>query len=48
MNLTEEKIRQISQEAQRLLGKNAHPTMIKKVVKEVVRRLMAEANTDKK
>ena len=39
MQITEEKIRQISEEALCHLGPNANPEMLKKVVKEVVRRL---------
>jgi len=42
MELTEDKIRYISEMAVRHLGSEANPDMIKKVVKEVIRRLMAE------
>ncbi|NIR47336.1 hypothetical protein GWO43_02525 [candidate division KSB1 bacterium] len=45
MEITEEKIRQITQETQRILGAHAHPEMVKKVVKEVVRRLMEQTNS---
>ncbi len=44
MEITEEKIRQITLEAKRILGSRAHPLMIKKVVKEVVRRLRSESS----
>ncbi len=47
MQFTEEKIRQISEVTIRHLGANAHPDMIKKVVKEVIRRLTAEVERDK-
>ena len=40
MEITEEKIRQITREAQYHLGPNSDPVMLKKVVKEVVRRLL--------
>lgn len=43
MQITEEKIRQIVRETQYHLGPNTDPAMIKKVVKEVVRRLREEA-----
>ncbi len=43
MELTEEKIRQISDEAWQQLGSNANPSMLKKVVQEVVKRLMEES-----
>jgi hypothetical protein len=43
MEITEEKIRQITKEAQYHLGPNTNPTMLKKVVKEVVRRLLQES-----
>jgi len=42
MELSEDKIRYISEMAVRHLGSEANPDMIKKVVKEVIRRLMAE------
>ncbi|MFQ5706675.1 MAG: hypothetical protein ACE5HO_04450 [bacterium] len=42
MEITEEKIREITREAQYQLGENTQPEMLKKVVKEVVRRLLAE------
>ncbi len=44
MEITEEKLRQIAAEAQKQLGPNANPAMIKKVVKEVVRRLSEESS----
>jgi len=43
MEITEEKIRQISDEAWQQLGTNANPSMLKKVVQEVVKRLMEES-----
>ena len=43
MEITEEKIRQISDEAWQQLGSNANPSMLKKVVQEVVKRLMDES-----
>jgi len=43
MEMTEQKIRQIAEEAQKQLGSQANPAMVKKVVKEVVRRLQEEA-----
>ncbi len=43
MEITEEKIRQISHEALQQLGSNANPSMLKKVVHEVVKRLMEES-----
>lgn len=43
MEITEEKIRQITKEAQYQLGPNTDPAMLKKVVKEVVRRLLEES-----
>ena len=43
MEITEEKIRQISDEAWQQLGSNANPSMLKKVVREVVKRLMEES-----
>ncbi len=43
MEITEEKIRQISDEAWQQLGSNANPSMLKKVVQEVVKRLMEES-----
>ncbi|MCH8020700.1 hypothetical protein IH785_12655 [candidate division KSB1 bacterium] len=43
MEITEEKIRQISDEAWQQLGSNANPPMLKKVVQEVVKRLMDES-----
>ena len=43
MEITEEKIRQISDEAWQQLGSNANPPMLKKVVQEVVKRLMEES-----
>lgn len=42
MEITEEKIRQIVKETLYHLGPKAHPDMVKKVVKEVVRRLLQE------
>ncbi len=44
MAISEEKIRQISAEAKRILGERANPELVKKVVREVVRRLMQEAS----
>jgi len=43
MEITEEKIRQISDEAWQQLGSNANPIMLKKVVQEVVKRLIEES-----
>ncbi|HEX9652831.1 MAG TPA: hypothetical protein VGA99_03895 [bacterium] len=43
MELTEDKIRQIVAEAQKQLGPQANPTMIRKVVREVIRRLAEDA-----
>ncbi len=43
MEITEEKIRQIGDEAWQQLGSNANPSMLKKVVQEVVKRLMEES-----
>lgn len=43
MEITEEKIRQISDEAWQELGSNANATMLKKVVREVVKRLIEES-----
>lgn len=43
MEITEEKIRQISDEAWQQLGSNANPSMLKKVVQEVVKRLIEES-----
>lgn len=48
MTMTEEKIRRITRETQRALGKNAHPDMVKKVVKEVVRRMVEEDRSETK
>ncbi len=47
MKITEDKIRQISREAQRYLGPNATPVMLKKIVKEVVKRLLTESDSEK-
>jgi hypothetical protein len=44
MEITEEKIRQILREAKYYIGPNTHPAMLKKVVKEVVRRLLQESS----
>lgn len=46
MQITEKKIRQISEEALCLLGPNANTEMLKKVVREVVRRLAQESKRD--
>ena len=46
MQITEEKIRQISDEAWQQLGSNANPSMLKKVVQEVVKRLMTESKNN--
>ena len=43
MEITEQKVRQIAEEAQKQLGPQANPAMIKKVVKEVIRRLQEES-----
>jgi len=43
MEITEEKIRQIGDEAWQQLGSNVNPSMLKKVVQEVVKRLMEES-----
>jgi len=43
MEITEEKIRRISDEAWQQLGSNANPIMLKKVVQEVVKRLIEES-----
>ncbi len=43
MEITEKKIRQISDEAWQQLGSNANPIMLKKVVQEVVKRLIEES-----
>ena len=43
MEITEEKIRQISDEAWQQLGSSANTSMLKKVVQEVVKRLMEES-----
>ncbi|MFQ5602316.1 MAG: hypothetical protein ACE5HS_03505 [bacterium] len=43
MKITEDKIRQITLEAQRQLGPPVHADMLKKVVKEVVNRLIQES-----
>jgi hypothetical protein len=42
LEITEEKIRQIVRETQRLLGPEAHPDMVRKVTREVVHRLQEE------
>jgi ribosomal 50S subunit-associated protein YjgA (DUF615 family) len=39
MQIDEEKIRQIVREAQRELGPNADPALLRKVVREVIREL---------
>ena len=46
MEITEEKIRQISDEAWQELGSNANPAMLKKVVQEVVKRLVEDIPLD--
>ena len=43
MEITEEKIRQISDEAWQQLGSKSNPAMLKKVVQEVVKRLIEES-----
>ena len=43
MQITEDKIRQIAEETRRVLGPDANPEMVKKVIKEVIRRLQSES-----
>jgi len=43
MEITEEKIRQISDEAWQQLGPKGNPSILKKVVQEVVKRLLEES-----
>ena len=42
MEINEEKLREITREAQRALNARYHPDMIKKVVRAVVQRLLQE------
>ena len=44
MLITEEKVRQIGLAAQKELGPTADPRMVKKVVREVVRRLIESSD----
>lgn len=43
MEITEEKIREISRIAMHYLGPDANPEMLKKVVKEVLKRLQGDS-----
>jgi len=45
MEITEEKIREISRIALHYLGPDANPEMLKKVVKQVVKRLQEESGS---
>jgi len=45
MEITEDKIREISRLALHYLGPQANPEMVKKVVKEVVKRLQQESDS---
>lgn len=42
MEMSEEKIRQIVQEAQRELGPQANPVLLRKIVRDVIRELERE------
>ena len=43
IQITEDKIRQITLETQRALGSGSHPDMVRKVVRAVVDRLLQKA-----
>lgn len=46
MQITEDKIRQITQEAIHILGPHVNPSLLKMVVKEVVNRLITEPGSE--